>query len=92
MSRCCSGVAGARGSHRAGTVRLPVALSIAAGATFNPGEKKAAADVEFSPVMPGKATAQHKAYNAHISKLNLARRFPLDKVVLTKCARGAPAR
>ncbi len=92
MSRFCSGVAGARGSHRAGTVPLPVALSIAAGATINPGEKKGAAQVEFSPVMPGTATAQLKAYNAHISKLDLAKRFPLDKVVLTKCAAGAPAR
>lgn len=174
MSRFCSGVAGARGSHRAGTVPLLVALSIVAGAsdaatanavpreflgtwvpsqatcespvrvliaadrltlvngtdrealggiemagpgyfppdyrgimavlitefsgdqpviaTINPGEKKGAAQVEFSPVMPGAATAQAKAYNAHISKLNLARRFPLNKVVLAKCAAGAPAR
>jgi hypothetical protein len=92
MSRLCSDVAGARGSRRAGTVPLLVALSIAASTTFNPGEKKGAAQVEFSPVMPGAATAQAKAYNAHISKLNLARRFPLNKVVLTKCAAGAPAR
>jgi hypothetical protein len=64
-------------------------------AMFNYGEKKGAAQVEFSPVMPGTATAQLKAYNAHISKLNLAKRFPLNKVLLKKCAGGsgaAPAR
>jgi hypothetical protein len=66
-------------------------------ATFNLGEKKGAAQVEFAPVMPGKATAQLTAYNAHISKLNLAKRFPLNKVLLKRCAGGsgtgaAPAR
>ena len=50
-------------------------------ASFNYGEEKGAAQVEFAPVMPGTATA----YNAHISKLNLARRFPLNKVPLRKC-------
>jgi len=63
--------------------------------SFNFGEKKGAAQIEFSPVMPGNATAQSRAYNAHISKLNLARRFPLNKVTLKKCAGGpgaAPAR
>ena len=54
-------------------------------ASFNYGEKKGAAQVEFAPVMPGTATAQLKAYNAHISKLNLAKRFPLNKVLLKKC-------
>jgi len=60
-------------------------------ASFNVGEKKGVAQVEFAPVMPGKAPAQ-KAYNAHISKLNLAKRFPLDKVPLKKCAGAAAAR
>jgi hypothetical protein len=60
-----------------------------ATATFNVGEKKGTAQVDFSPVMPGNATAQSKAYNARISKLNLARRFPLNKVLLKKCAGGA---
>lgn len=36
-------------------------------ATFNVGEKKGTAQVEFAPVMPGTATPQLKAYNAHIS-------------------------
>ena len=61
-------------------------------ASFNVGEKKGVAQVEFAPVMPGKATPQQKAYNAHISKLNLAKRFPLDKVPLKKCAGAAAAR
>ena len=55
-------------------------------ASFNVGEKKGAALVEFAPVMPGGSTAPAKAYNAHISKLNLAKRFPLNKVSLKKCA------
>jgi hypothetical protein len=54
-------------------------------ATFNLREKKGAAQVDFSPVAPGTLTAQGKAYNAHVSKLNLAKRFPLDKVLLKKC-------
>ena len=57
-------------------------------ATFNLGEKKGAAQVDFSPVMPGQATPQLTAYNARISKLNLAKRFPLNKVLLKKCAGG----
>lgn len=60
-------------------------------ASFNVGEKKGTAQVDFSPVMPGKANAQLTAYNAHISKLNLAKRFPLDKVPLKKCAGGSGA-
>lgn len=60
-------------------------------ASFNVGEKKGVAQLDFAPVMPGKAPAQ-KAYNAHISKLNLAKRFPLDKVPLKKCAGAASAR
>lgn len=56
-------------------------------ATFNVGERRGAAQVEFAPVMPGKATAQLKAYNARISRLNLAKRFPLHQVPLKKCAR-----
>jgi hypothetical protein len=53
--------------------------------TFNPAERKGAAQVEFGVVMPGNATPQLKAYNAHLAKLNLAKRFPLDKVALKKC-------
>jgi hypothetical protein len=54
--------------------------------TFNPGEKKGVAQAEFAPVQPGGVTAQAKAYNAHIAKLNLAKRFALNKVLLKKCA------
>lgn len=61
-------------------------------ASFNFGEKKGVAQLDFSPVMPGNSTAQQKAYNAHISKLNLAKRFPIDKVSLKKCAGAVPAR
>ena len=60
-------------------------------ATFNLGEKKGAAQVDFAPVMPGKGTAQMAKYNAHISKLNLAKRFPLDKVPLKKRPAGSGA-
>ena len=59
--------------------------------TFNPGEKKGVAQLEFAPVMPGKGNALKAKYNAHISKLALARRFPLDKVPLKKCAATAAA-
>jgi hypothetical protein len=62
-----------------------------ATATFNVGEKKGAAQVDFSPVMPGKGTPQLTAYNARISKLDLAKRFPLNKVLLKKCAGGSGA-
>ena len=61
-------------------------------AIFNVGEKKGVGQVEFAPVMPGKSTPQQKAYNAHISKLNLAKRFPIDKALLKKCAGAAAAR
>jgi len=54
--------------------------------TFNVGEKKGTAVIEFSPVMPGKATPLLAKYNARISKLNLAARFPLNKVTLKRCA------
>ena len=53
--------------------------------SFNFGEKKGVAQVEYSPVMPGVANALQKEYNARIQKLNLAKRFPLDKVPLRKC-------
>jgi hypothetical protein len=53
--------------------------------TFNVGEKKGVAQVEFSPLLAGNANAQMKAYNARIGQLNLARRFPLHKVLLKKC-------
>lgn len=55
-------------------------------AMFNYGEKRGAAQVEFSPLMAGNLNAQGKAYNARIAKLNLAKRFPLNKVPLKKCA------
>ena len=54
-------------------------------ATFNYGEKKGAAQLDFAPVMPGTPNQQRNAYNARISKLNLAKRFPLDKILLKKC-------
>ena len=53
---------------------------------FNTGEKKGAAQLEFAPVQPRSGNPQLNAYNAHISKLALAKRFPLDKVMLKKCA------
>ena len=53
--------------------------------TFNLGEKKGVGQVEFSPVTL-RPNAPVDAYNARILKLNLAKRFPLDKVPLKKCA------
>ena len=53
--------------------------------TFNVGEKKGAAQVEFSPSITG-GNAMAAAYNARINELDLAKRFPLDKVPLRKCA------
>jgi hypothetical protein len=56
-------------------------------ATFNVAEKKGAAQIDFAPVQPGaNNTVQAKAYNAQISKLNLEKRFALNKVPLKKCA------
>jgi hypothetical protein len=52
--------------------------------SFNVGEKKGVAQVEFAPVMSS-GNAQQAAYNARITQLNLARRFPLNKVPLKKC-------
>ena len=60
-------------------------------ASFNVGEKKGVAQVDFAPVQPGKSTPQLSAYNGHISKLNLAKRFPLNKVLLKKCGGGTSA-
>jgi hypothetical protein len=57
--------------------------------TFNPREKKGAAQVDFAPPIPGNGTAQSSAYNARISKLNLGKRFPIDKVLLKKCPGAA---
>ena len=57
--------------------------------TFNPGERKGVAQLDYAPVIPGKGNAMQAKYNAHISKLALARRFPLDKVPLKKCAAAA---
>jgi hypothetical protein len=56
-----------------------------ASVTFNYGEKKGVGFAEFAPVMPGARNAASSAYNAHIQKLNLAKRFPLDKMPLKKC-------
>ena len=53
--------------------------------TFNLGEKKGVGQVEFSPVTL-RPNAPVDAYNARILKLNLAKRFPLDKMPLKKCA------
>ena len=53
--------------------------------TFNADERRGVTRAEFAPIMPGQQTPQLKAYNAHISKLNLSKRFPLDKVALKKC-------
>jgi hypothetical protein len=54
--------------------------------SFNYGEKKGVGQVEFAPVMPVRPNTPASAYNVHIQKLNLAKRFPLDKVPLQKCA------
>lgn len=56
-------------------------------ATFNASEKKGVGRLDYSPIMPGKPTPQLNAYNARISKLNLAKRFPLNTVPLKKCAK-----
>jgi hypothetical protein len=57
-------------------------------ATFNVNEKKGVAQVEFAPVQPGASNAQLRTYNARISKLNLARRYPLHALPLKKCPRA----
>lgn len=63
--------------------------------SFNVGEKKGVAQVEFSPLQPGQSNAQLAKYNARVSKLSLAKRFPLNKAPLKKCnggsGGGAPA-
>ena len=41
--------------------------------------------VEYSPVTL-RPNAPVDAYNARIMKLNLAKRFPMDRVPLKKCA------
>jgi len=57
-------------------------------ATFNAQEKKGVGTVEFAPIMPSaKPNPAQKAYNARISKLNLAKRFPLNNVPLKRCAK-----
>lgn len=53
--------------------------------TFNAGEKKGVARADFVSVIKGQQTPQMKAYNAHIAKLDLAKRFPIAKVALKKC-------
>jgi hypothetical protein len=57
--------------------------------TFNANEKKGAVLIEFAPLMPGKPTPQLTTYNARIGKLGLAKRFPIDKVALKRCAATA---
>jgi hypothetical protein len=52
---------------------------------FNAAEKKGVAQAELGAPISSAPTAHAKAYNAHIAKLNLAKRFPLDKVILKKC-------
>jgi hypothetical protein len=53
--------------------------------TFNVAEKRGTARVEFAPVLPQNTTPQLRSYNAHISKLNLTKRFPLGNRPLKKC-------
>ena len=53
--------------------------------SFNVGEKKGVAQADFAPVITG-GNSQAAAYNARINQLNLAKRFPLNKVTLKKCA------
>jgi hypothetical protein len=55
--------------------------------TFNVGEKKGVAQADFAPVITG-GNAQAAAYVARINELDLARRFPLDKASLRRCAAG----
>jgi hypothetical protein len=52
---------------------------------FNADEKKGVARAEFAALTPGTPTPQLKAYNAHIAKLNLAKRFPLQNMPLKRC-------
>jgi hypothetical protein len=59
---------------------------------FNFNEKKGVAQADFSPVQPAATTPQGKQYNAYISKLNLGRRFALDKVLLKKCDSATAAK
>ncbi len=54
--------------------------------TFNAGEKKGVAQLALAAVTPGKPNAQLNAYNSRISKLNLAKRFPLNNVPLKRCS------
>ena len=53
--------------------------------TFNADEKKGVARAEFAAITPGQPTPLLKAYNAHIGKLALAKRFPIDKAALKRC-------
>jgi hypothetical protein len=59
-------------------------------ASFNYGEKKGVAIVEFAmagPDRPGNAVLNKM--NAYFRKLNLAKRFPLHQVPLKKCPAAA---
>jgi hypothetical protein len=57
-------------------------------ATFNASGKKGVAQLEFGQPTPGPGPAL-AALNARYQKLNLVKRFPINKVPLKKCpARG----
>ena len=53
-------------------------------ATFNPGEKKGVAQLAFGEPTPGPGPAL-AALNVRYQKLNLVKRFPINKVPLKKC-------
>jgi hypothetical protein len=55
--------------------------------TFNLRGKKGMAQVEFSPITRSpRPSPIDRALNAHLTKSNLAKRFPLDQVPLRRCA------
>lgn len=53
-------------------------------ATFNAGEKKGVAQLEFGQPTPGPGPVL-AALNARYQKLNLVKRFPLNNMPLKKC-------
>ena len=56
-------------------------------ATFNVDEKKGVGQVEFAAVTPAPASnVALTKLNARYTKLNLAKRFPLNKVLLKRCS------
>lgn len=55
-------------------------------ATFNAGEKRGVALMEYSPIVPGPpGNKELTRMQAHLQKLNLAKRFPLGGAMLKKC-------